>query len=465
MEGRVEAEIDFPSETLARFMSRLGPIKRASPDLFQSVTPLVLSRSELYSDRVRKITNSNTSPRGAEPEDPSEHPHSEINTVLLARLTAAAKKNRRRGGKKKTTPQLKKKLPIIAHREKILSTIKKNQVVLIRGATGCGKTTQVPQFILDSFIKENRGTDCRIVCTQPRRVAAISIAARVAEERGEELGGESVGYLIRCENELPRPEGGHILYCTVGVLLRQLQTDPTFRNLTHIIVDEVHERSVDSDILLGVLKILLPMRPDLRVIIMSATIEMDQFSEYFGNCPTLEVPGFNHEVTEYYLGDVMRQINMPLNKREMKDRSTWYSFITKLIVHIHQNRDPGAILVFCSGYDDIERLYKCLKFMKDPSMKIYILHSLVPVRKNKIFAPAKEGERKIILSTNVAESSITIDDVVYVVDNGKQKYMAYHADKEMYSLQNMWATKANAQQRKGRAGRCQDGFVFRMYER
>jgi ATP-dependent RNA helicase DHX36 len=230
-------------------------------------------------------------------------------------------------------------------------------------------------------------------------------------------------------------------------------------------VDEIHERSSESDVLLGVLKILLPLRPDLRVIIMSATIEMDQFSEYFGNCPTLEITGLNHAVEEVYLDAIMRQINMPLNKRERRDPKIWFSFITKLIVDIHKNRPPGAILVFCSGYDEIEKLYRNLRREGDPSMRVYILHSLVPVRRDRIFRRAAEGERKIVLSTNVAESSITIDDVVYVVDNGRLKVMSFNPKSRTHTLQNSLITKANAQQRKGRAGRCQEGIVFRMYPR
>lgn len=460
---RVDSQIDIPRNVLSEFSVRLGAIKQASPSLFNTMTPVSVSDSESYFNRVDKITRAKA--RGIEfRDDAIEDPHVELNSILFMDLAA---KEMQRKSEKAHRRHLKtaQPLPIIKHRQQIINTIANNQVVLIRGETGCGKSTQVPQFILDHFIKEKRGTDCRIVCTQPRRVAAIAVASRVAIERQEELGGGSVGFLIRCENELPRPEGGHILYVTVGVLLRQLQSDPTFRNLTHIIVDEIHERSTESDVLLAVLKILLPLRPDLRVVIMSATIEMDQFSKYFGQCPMLEISGFNHVVQEVYLGQIMRDINMPLSARDMKDRKTWFSFITNLIVDIHVKRPPGAILVFCSGYDEIEKLYINLKRTKDPSMKIYILHSLVPVRKDRVFAKPKEGERKIVLSTNVAESSITIEDAVYVIDNGRLKIMSFAVASSTNALQNLWITKANARQRKGRAGRCQDGFVFRLYEK
>lgn len=458
----IDSEVNIPEYLLDKFLPRLDVVRRRDPELFSTVaSPVVAQTKTLYVDRVQQVLEARA--RGIDLTlDPDNlDPQKELNVNLLIALEKEMVKRTQKAQKKKV-PEI-SQLPILAHREEILETIVNNQVVVIRGETGCGKTTQVPQFILDSYIKKKRGTDCRIVCTQPRRVAAISIACRVAEERKEELGGgkSSVGFLIRCENEMPRPEGGTILYVTVGVLLRQLNSDPALRHLTHVIVDEVHERSSESDLLLGVLKMLLPLRPDLRVIIMSATIEADQFSKYFGNCPTLEVSGFNYEVEEVYKEQIMREINMPLNTKEWK--LGYLEFTNKLITELHTKKPPGAILVFCTGYDEIEKLYRRLKQQKDATMKIYILHSLVPVRKDRIFSKPKEGDRKIILSTNVAESSITIDDVVYVIDNGRLKVMSYATNSNMYALENSWITKANARQRKGRAGRCQNGIVYRLY--
>lgn len=449
---------DMEPATLQKLKCRLEAIKAACPEQFIDAQPLKVSRSELYMDRVEKIMRSVSLHHGA--EHPPEHKN--INQTLYANLqTVNLIRVLNQKPQQKNVP-----LPILAHRDAILQMLENNQVVLIRGATGCGKTTQVPQFILDSFIGEKRGTACRIACTQPRRVAAISIADRVAKERQEKLGGASVGFLIRAENEMPRPEGASILFCTVGVLLRKLHSDPLYKEFTHIIVDEIHERAADSDLFLAILKMILPLRPDLRVIVMSATLEVDQFSAYFDKCPTLEIPGESHVVEEVYLDQIMRQINMPLRKRDMGNRNIWSQFITNLIVDIHEKRPPGAILVFCSGYADIERLYKNLKRTKDVTMKVYVLHSLVPVRRDKIFAkPSDEGTRKIILSTNVAESSITIENVVYVVDNGRSNVMSYNTKKSVYALENLMITKANAAQRKGRAGRCQDGIVFRLYHR
>lgn len=456
-----------PVESEKEFLGRLDAIKKSAPELFTHIVPMQISKSQSYLTRAHLATETEDSGFDS-PRTPQTH-HA-LNMILYRKHVAAAvksvaKEKLRAGG------GALKQLPIMSYRQAILDLIAKNQVVLIRGATGSGKTTQVPQFILDSFIQQKRGTDCRIVCTQPRRVAAISIASRVAAERGEELGDGvkgSVGFLIRCESELPRPEGGNILYCTVGVLLRQLHRDPTLREMTHILVDEIHERSTESDVLLAVLKMLLPVRPDLRVIVMSATVQLDQFSAYFGNCPTLDVRGFNYSVKEVYMDEIQRQINMPLCKKDLKGRKgrqLWYKFITTLITNIHEKYPPGAILVFCAGYEDIERLYRSLKRTKDKTMRVDILHSLVPVRRDRIFNKAKEGERKIVLSTNVAESSITIDDVVYVVDLGKMKVMSYNEKTGTYTLQNSYTTKANAMQRKGRAGRCQDGVVFRLYDR
>lgn len=442
-------------EHLEQFKFRFDEINQESPEQFREIQPLKICPSVSYAPRVQQIQNNRSLHHGAQHPQTQRH-RTSINDKLLKQLQS-----------RKPIDQNKKDLPIMRYREQILELIENNQVILIRGATACGKTTQVPQFILDSFIRAGRGTECRIACTQPRRVAAITIAERVANERKEKLGGGSVGYLIRCENEMPRQEGGHILFCTVGVLLRKLHFDPLFKDFTHIIVDEIHERSTDSDLLLAILKIqILPLRPDLRVIVMSAALEMDQFSVYFNNCPTLQIIGFNHQVQEMYLDEIKRQINFPMNKRDMKNYRIWSQFIAKLIVDIHTKQPPGAILVFCSGYDDIEQLFLKLKATKDKTMKVYVLHSLVPLRKNRIFSkPSEKGDRKIVLSTNVAESSITIEDVVYVVDNGKCKVMSYNAKEAMYALNNSMITKANAMQRKGRAGRCQDGIVYRLYEK
>lgn len=476
----LDDDLDLTNEPMIMMHSRLRAIEHRSPELFKQVEQQPRSAHSVpYRDRVEQILKTREQ---FQPSESKAVHYDRINLLLYNKLEAqsvlavnvvqAQKKKRYR---KKKVPQIprvtKEHLPIQNYKQQILDMIENNQVVLIRGETGSGKTTQVPQFILDSFINQKRATDCRIMCTQPRRIAAISVASRVAQERAEKLGGGSVGYLIRAENEMPRSEGGTIVYCTVGVLLRQMQSDPAFKKASHIIVDEIHERSTDSDVLLAALKMLLPLRPDLRVIVMSATIEMDQFKKYFDDCPSLDVAGKNYVVQEIYLNETEKLINakFPLVKTPGLSNTmlkrTQLHFVQLLIQHIHSRPSPGAILVFCAGYDDIMELRRALKGLKDDTIKIGILHSLVPVRNDRIFERAQEGTRKVILSTNVAESSITIEDVVFVVDMGRVKVMNYVEEKEFYALQNVAITQANATQRKGRAGRCQNGIVYRLYNK
>jgi HrpA-like RNA helicase len=198
---------------------------------------------------------------------------------------------------------VRRKLPAWQKREEVVSLLASSQVLIVAGETGCGKTTQCPQFILDEAIMSGNGHDCRIICTQPRRISAVGVAERVAQERAEPIG-ESVGYQIRLERKMgPRTR---LLFMTTGILLRRLHGDPLLEGVSHVLVDEVHERSLDSDFLLIVLRDLLPKRPDLKLVLMSATINADLFSSYFGGCPVMTIPGFTHPVKEYYLEDILK---------------------------------------------------------------------------------------------------------------------------------------------------------------
>ena len=174
------------------------------------------------------------------------------------------------------------------------------------GETGCGKTTQVPQFLLDDMIESEKGASCYIICTQPRRISAVSVAERVADERGEKIG-QSVGYQIRLESK--KSASTRLLFCTTGILLRRLQGDSKLEGVSHIVVDEIHERSIDSDFLLIILKELMTRRPDIKIVLMSATLNAELFSGYFttpsGPSPAIHIPGFTHPVTEHYLEDCL----------------------------------------------------------------------------------------------------------------------------------------------------------------
>lgn len=422
------------------------------------------------------------------------------------------------------------KLPAFKKRAEILQEVEARQVLLITGETGCGKTTQVPQFLLEDALERNRR--CRIVCTQPRRIAAIAMAERVAQERGEALG-STVGFQIRLENRLPTAGLGNILFCTTGILLRQLHKDPSLRGVTHLILDEVHERTVETDLLMGLLRnIICHHRPTLKLILMSATLRAEQFSEYFWGCPRIHIEGFTYPVEELFLEDVLeltrfdgypahhetgggggrgQRQNRPVwakytrrGKEEDAKADNFRSFIepfaaslygqysastcravrnpaselvnveliADLVHHINESKGEGAILIFLTGYDQISKLNQLLtnsagrrpRDQFQPALSVYPLHSMMPtIDQRSIFSAPLRGHRKVVLATNIAETSITIDDVVYVVDCGKHKVTAYNEQDQIGTMAEEWISVANARQRRGRAGRVQPGVCYHLY--
>ncbi|CAN1277700.1 DExH-box ATP-dependent RNA helicase DExH1 [Linum perenne] len=414
----------------------------------------------------------------------------------------------------KEIQSFREKLPAFKAKAEFLKAVTENQVLVISGETGCGKTTQLPQYILEEEISALRGGTCSIICTQPRRISAISVAARVSSERGETLG-ESVGYQIRLESK--RSALTRLLFCTTGVLLRQLVQDPNLNGITHLLVDEIHERGMNEDFLLIILRDLLPRRPDLRLILMSATINADLFSKYFGNAPTIHIPGFTFPVAEFFLEDLLEKSryriqpeseNMQGNSRRTKRRRDQdskkdpltelfedididshyknYSPSTRLsleawtgsqldlglveanIEYICRSEGDGAILVFLTGWDEISKLLERIKgnrLLGDQSKYLVLpLHGSMPtINQREIFDQPPPNKRKIVLATNIAESSITIDDVVYVIDCGKAKETSYDALNKLACLLPNWISKASAHQRRGRAGRVQPGVCYRLY--
>ncbi|CAM8954351.1 unnamed protein product [Rhodiola kirilowii] len=517
-------------------------------------------------------------------------------------------------------------LPIAPFKDIITSTVNSHQVVLISGETGCGKTTQVPQFILDSMWDKYEA--CKIVCSQPRRISATSVAERIATERGQSIG-EDVGYKIRLESK-----GGSntsIVFCTNGVLLKILvskgssslmseaknkKRNDALSKLTHIIVDEIHERDRYSDFMLALFRDELPSYPHLRLIIMSATLDAEMFSNYFGGCPVIRVPGFTHPVKAFYLEDVipvltpsqsnqlpstspsqsnqlpstsssilsdataltqedkaaldeaittawsndefeplldlvqsegmmevfnhqhsvngmtplmvfagkgrvdevrmllalgadcclqdnngatavglamrlnkpeaveiitnhLRNVGSKLNEekkilekypKSMNPQLIDFTLIEKLLRKICIDSEDGAILVFLPGWDDIKKIREKLNassYFKDESKFLILsLHSMVPPADQKlVFKHPPAGCRKIILSTNIAETSVTIDDVVYVIDSGKMKEKSYDPYSNVSTLQSSWISKASVKQREGRAGRCQPGICYHLFTR
>ncbi|XP_071961739.1 putative ATP-dependent RNA helicase DHX57 [Antedon mediterranea] len=439
-------------------------------------------------------------------------------------------------------------LPAWSEQDKILKILKNNQVVVVSGMTGCGKTTQVPQFILDASLKEVGPNLCNIVCTQPRRISAIAVAERVANERADRIKG-IVGYQIRLENM--QSSSTRLLFCTTGILLRRLEGDFSLDGITHVIVDEVHERSEESDFLIMILRNLLEKRKDLKVILMSATLNAELFSNYFGGCPVIDIPGKTFPVQQYFLEDAIEFTRFVVEENSAYSRpvkrkaqttsesaakeltkgnfsgSVWdeveeamqsttafrppedhmkdwnitkkqlayryaehsnstikslsildhdkinYDLIEELIAWIvegdHEFPKEGAILVFLPGLAEITTLFDRLKATMS-SPKSTIKYKLVPLHsslssedQNSVFEKAKDGFRKVVISTNIAETSVTIDDVVFVIDAGKMKEKRYDSSKSMESLETTWVSQANALQRKGRAGRVMSGVAFHMF--
>ncbi|XP_077256086.1 3'-5' RNA helicase YTHDC2 [Temnothorax americanus] len=550
-----------------------------------------------------------------------------------------------------------KSLPIFNAREEILSALSNHQVVIIAGETGCGKTTQVPQYILEQCQQKHQA--CRIICTQPRRLSAVSVAERVAFERDEKIG-QTFGYQIRLESRVaPKTL---LTYCTNGVLLRTLMGgDSALTTLTHIIVDEVHERDRFCDFLLIALKDALVKYRSLKLILMSATMDTTIFAKYFNKCVVINVPGRSYDVDVFFLEDVLKMTGymtkeMLVKKKEflkwkdkqktleswkqykpqhsnrntkseksllpapilaqqsdpipekvklepwlieemdksvfdawvngrednfaqllhfilsenvsvdyqhsetfitplmaaaargcintteqllnlganlnLRSANDWaaldwaksrnhtecaelieaymktydcgvpsnalahigetslseedkllldiyhhtfnddnidYDLLLELVFYIHIKMPPGSILIFLPGYDDIVTMKEKIngedkKMNQGLRYNLYVLHSnMQTCDQKKVFKPSPQSTRKIILSTNIAETSITIDDVVYVIDSGKVKEKSFDAISSVCTLTSNWISQACAKQRKGRAGRCRRGICYRLF--
>ena len=473
-------------------------------------------------------------------------------------------------------------LPVYAFKDLLLSTIEKNLVTVVEGETGSGKTTQVPQFCLEHAASQN--LPCNIIVAQPRRISAMSVAERVSLERGDTRVGTSVGYTIRLESKASADT--RLLFCTTGILLKRLEEDVALENVTHVFVDEVHERSIESDFLLMVLKDLLLSKqqqqqrsassspqalkrvpPPLRLILMSATLDARLFGDYFGGAPSVKFPGRTFPVKELYLEDVLEvtqhkvrghedwchnnkgkekstkstevkkkkkkkgnstevkkgrlleeEDDMLLTPAELHQRYATYSISTQnalakldpdainydLVVEtiiwlsslppskgcVDQKNDDVsssssssannnnksnkaqqmmAILVFLPGIKEISTLEELLvKSLQPVTTQFWVLplHSTTaPEDQRRVFSRPPLGVRKIVLSTNIAETAITIDDVGFVVDTGRMKETQYDPSRRMSSLEGCLVSRANARQRRGRAGRVGPGVAVHLFTR
>ncbi|KAI7901054.1 P-loop containing nucleoside triphosphate hydrolase protein [Cokeromyces recurvatus] len=463
-----------------------------------------------------------------------------------------------------------KDLPIAAYRDEILQLLKNNQVLIISGETGCGKSTQVPQFLAEDLLINSKESGS-VVCTQPRRISAMSIANRVSSEmadRPKSTGTHDamVGYQIRLESKMS--EENVLLFCTTGILLRRLESDKYLHGVTHVVVDEVHERTIESDFLLIILKKLCQVRTDIKIILMSATVEANRFSQYFGNCPVISVPGRTYPVHVQYLEDVIENtgyvleedspfavkrsrirtaqgnvhvsghngstkrvyyemfqedsddedpydftrieskltVSSVLNQQDdddnndndtnqkysrqtrktikrMDEKKINYDLILDLLdyVCIRKKKEPteddktkliipetGAILIFLPGMNEIRKIYELASshhVFGDPNKFLLIaLHStLSSENQEKAFDIPPEGIRKIVFSTNIAETGVTISDVTVVIDTGMAKVVSYDDKKRVSRLLQKYIAKANARQRRGRAGRVQEGVCFHLF--
>jgi len=444
------------------------------------------------------------------------------------------------------------RLPAATFKDPLLAAVAANQVVLVSGETGCGKTTQVPQFMLEDAIRRGAGGHTRIVCTQPRRLAAIGVATRVADERGETVGavGGAVGYQIRGEKRA-HPSTA-LLFTTTGVLLRRLNAGLGY--VTHIVVDEVHERNVDTDFLLAILVRLLARRRDIKLVLMSATMDAAAFAAYFRRVnggaavPVLEIPGFVHPVREVYMDGIMPLISGTLRRfyrggggdgrrrgggdgrrrggggggggrggggggrgggddddeeaeggaddaaataatgagagdaaaaaateydiAEWRKRGVSYALTAALVAHVAsappaagEPEGGGAVLVFLPGVPEIRRLHREMEAGGADLSRCHILHlhgNLTSAEQAAVFQRAPRGMRKVVLSTNVAETSVTIDDVTVVVDTLRVKELTYDHLNRTAKLQETWVSQASARQRRGRAGRTRPGVCYRI---
>ncbi|KKA27897.1 hypothetical protein TD95_004992 [Thielaviopsis punctulata] len=344
--------------------------------------------------------------------------------------------------------QQRESLPVYQFRSQLIKAVKENQILIVVGETGSGKTTQLTQYLAEAGFADNG----IVGCTQPRRVAAMSVAKRVAEEVGCKLG-EEVGYTIRFDDcSSPKTR---IKYLTDGMLQREILMDQELKRYSVIMLDEAHERTIATDVLFALLKKAVKKRPDLKIIVTSATLDADKFSSYFNECPIFTIPGRTFPVEVLY-------------SREPESDYMEAALLT--VMQIHLSEPKGDILLFLTGQEEIdtacEILFERMKALGPgvPDLIILPVYSALPSEmQSRIFEPAPPGSRKVVIATNIAETSITIDEIFYVIDPGFVKQNAYDPKLGMDSLVVTPISQAQANQRSGRAGRTGPGKCFRLY--
>ncbi|KAI7999434.1 putative pre-mRNA-splicing factor ATP-dependent RNA helicase DEAH9 [Camellia lanceoleosa] len=359
------------------------------------------------------------------------------------------------------------RLPVFRYRTSILYLVETHATTIIVGETGSGKTTQIPQYLKEAGWADGGRV---IACTQPRRLAVQAVASRVAEEMGVKLG-EEVGYTIRFE-DLTNRDLTRIKFLTDGVLLREMMEDPLLTKYSVIMVDEAHERSISTDILLGLLKKIQRRRPELRLIISSATIEAKSMAAFFHNSKKrrgLEGEERGPKTEPAILSVEGRGFNVQVFYAE-EPVPDYIQAIVSTVMSIHDQEPMGDILVFLTGQDDIDAAVQLLTEEAQnngkPSSGLVVLplySGLSRADQDLVFSPTSRGKRKVVISTNIAETSLTLEGVVYVVDSGFSKQRFYNPISDIENLVVAPISKASARQRAGRAGRVRPGKCYRLY--
>ncbi|GLB10832.1 hypothetical protein AtubIFM57258_007244 [Aspergillus tubingensis] len=460
----------------------------------------------VLSHNFRKRNGTSSKPespvRGASVKDSSE-PDEELTRIWTEKSSTASFQYMAQG---------RMNLPIWNFRDDILNTLDTHRALIICSETGSGKSTQIPSFILEHEMKQGR--PCKIYVTEPRRISAISLARRVSEELGENKNDVGtarslIGFAVRLESKVS--QATRLVFATTGVVVRMLERPDDFRDITHVVLDEVHERSIDSDFLLIVLRRLMQKRPDLKLILMSATLEAQRFSTYLGGVPVLNIPGRTFPVEMKFLEDAIEMTNYRLLENESNaveeetdelaletaqgdtagslmtsldgyskqtketvanfdEYRLDYQLIKRLVVQIASSPDmthySKAILIFMPGMAEIRRLND--EILSDPTFQqgwiVHALHSSIASEdQEKAFVVPPEGMRKIVIATNIAETGITIPDITAVIDAGKEKSMRFDERRQLSRLVETFISRANAKQRRGRAGRVQNGICFHLF--
>lgn len=461
-----------------------------NPGLLSDLSSVATSASETTGTRCKQpLTRMNAESRC----NPMPRHHAKLNSAEIAQNL----KEREKAAAYQSMLSTRRSLPAWKLQEAIVKSVNENPVTIISGETGSGKSTQTVQFILDDMIRRDLGADVNIVCTQPRRISAMGLADRVSEERCSNVG-EEIGYAIRGESKT-QPGISKITFVTTGVLLRRLQSGGvrhedlvnSLADVSHVVVDEVHERSLDTDLLLVLLRNVLQVKKDLKIILMSATLDAQVFDQYFKNVGTVgkvEIKGRTHPVLDYWLDDVRNIIGNGANgfgADEEEDEyaslntskvprpgkggtpGTWrvdYDLIAQTVRYVdgQLGEKDGGILIFLPGTAEIDRTIQTLRNLT--KLHTLPLHaSLLPADQRRVFHPAPAGKRKVVCATNVAETSITIPDVVAVIDTGRVKETSFDAQSNMVRLAETWASRAACKQRRGRAGRVREGTCFKLY--